>query len=281
MKFLKSKFFWITSAVLAALIVVTVFFGVLGVPAPVRGAVKTLATPFTYCGSKIGVAVDGFVSAFTRYDELMAENEDLRSALESAERESRENEVLREENEWLKQYLKLATDHPEFLLADASVIGGDSGNVSTVLTLNRGQVHGVKQKMSVITEDGLLGYVKEVGLDWCKVVTVVETASSVGVYTERTGVRGIAEGNADLSSDGCCRMTYIDPSSDIRPGDRVFTEGGNGSLYPPGLLLGTVEALDAVEGERMLVATVRPAVDFSEGSALRRVMIICGYDTEE
>ena len=277
MKFLKSRFFWISTAVLAGLIVLTAVLGALGFPAPVRSAAKTLATPFTYCASKVGVAVDGFVSAFTRYDELLEENEELRAALDSAEDESRENEVLREENAWLKKYLKLAVDHPEFLLTDATVIGGDAGNGPAVLTLNRGLVHGVKTKMSVITEDGLLGYVKEVGADWCKVVTVVETASSVGVYTERTGARGIAEGNADLSSDGCCRMTYIDATADIRIGDRVFTEGGSGSLYPPGLLLGTVEALEADEATRTLVATVRPSVDFSEESLLCRVMIIRGY----
>ena len=47
-----------------------------------------------------------------------------------------------------------------------------------------------------------------------------------------------------------------------------------------GLLLGTVESLEADENTRMLVATVRPAVDFSDRNALRRVMIIRGYGTE-
>ena len=280
MKFLKTKLFWIAAAVLAVVIALTAILGALGLPAPLRSAAKTLATPFTYLGTKVSDAVDGFVGAFTRYEELEAENEELRAALDSMEDEARENQVLREENAWLKQYLKLAVDHPEFLLTDASVIAHEAGNSATVLTLNRGSVHGVKNKMSVITEDGLLGYVKEVGLDWCKVLTVVETASSVGVYTDRTGARGIAEGNADLSSDGTCRMTYIDPTADIRLGDCVYTEGGEGSLYPPGLLLGTVESLEADENTRMLVATVRPAVDFSDRNALRRVMIIRGYGTE-
>ncbi len=281
MKFLKSKFFWISAGVLAVLIALTAILGALGLPAPLRSVTKTLATPFTYCGARVADAVDGFVGAFTRYDAIREENESLQAALDSMEDQSRENEVLREENQWLKQYLKLAVDHPEFLLTDASVIAHEAGNTATVLTLNRGSVHGVKNKMSVITEDGLLGYVKEVGLDWCKVLTVVETASSVGVYTDRTGVRGIAEGNADLSSDGTCRMTYIDPTADIRLGDLVYTEGGEGSLYPPGLLLGTVEALEADENARMLVATIRPAVDFSDGNSLRRVMIVRGYDTED
>lgn len=279
MKFLKSRFFIVSVLLMAGLIAVTAILGAIGLPAPLRSAVKTVSTPFVWCGNKIGAAVDGFVGAFTRYDDLMAENEELRTALADMENESRENEVLRAENEWLKSYLKIATEHPEFSLTDARVTARETGSAVTVLTLNRGRVHGVKNQMSVITEEGLLGYVKETGLDWCKVVTVVQTASSVGVYTDRTGVEGVAEGNASLSGSGVCRMIYIETGADIRIGDCVYTKGGEGSLYPPGLLLGTVESLDVDEGARMLVATVRPAVDFSDPAALTRVMIISGYAT--
>ncbi len=279
-KFFKSKFFLISVAVLVLIVVLTAVLSAIGLPAPLRSVVKTAAKPFEWCGSKIGAAADGFVRAFTEYDQLKEENQALRDALDAAEDQSRENEVLREENAWLKEYLKLATDHPEFSLTDARIIGREAGNTGSVLTLDRGKVHGIKNKMAVITEDGLLGYVKETGLDWCKVVTVVQTASSVGVYTERTGAQGIAEGNADLSSSGTCRMTYIDPGSDIRLGDRVYTEGGSGSLYPSGLLLGTVEALEADEATRMLVATIRPAVDLSDPAGISRVMIISGYEVE-
>ncbi len=277
MKFLKSKFFIVSVLLMAGLIAATAILGAMGLPAPLRSAVKTISTPFVWCGNKVGEAVDGFVGAFTRYDDLQTENEELRAALDSMENESRENEVLRAENEWLKTYLKMETEHPEFSMTDARVIARETGSAVTVLTLNRGRVHGVKNQMSVITDTGLLGYVKETGLDWCKVVTVVETASSVGVYTDRTGIEGVAEGNASLSGSGVCHMTYIEPGADIRIGDCVYTKGGEGSLYPPGLLLGTVESLDADEGARMLVATIRPAVDFSDPLSLRRVMIISGY----
>ena len=279
MKFLKSRFFVISVIILAGIIAATAILGALGLSAPLRGAIKTVSTPFVWVGERVGTAFDGFVGAFTRYEDLQRENEELRAALDATEDESRENEVLKEENAWLKSYLKMAEAHPEFALTDARVIAREAGSAVTVLTLDRGRVHGVKNKMSVITEDGLLGYVKETGLDWCKVVTVVETASSVGVYTDRTGVEGVAEGNASLTGSGVCRMTYIESTADIRLGDRVYTKGGEGSLYPAGLLLGTVEALEADEHARTLTATVRPAVDLTETSFVR-VMIISGYRTE-
>lgn len=279
MKFLKSRFFVISVIILVCLSAATAILGVIGLPAPIRNAVKTVSTPFVWCGDRIGAAVDGFVSAFARYEELQRENEELRDALDSMEDASKENEVLKEENAWLKSYLQMATEHPEFSLTDARVIAREAGSAVTVLTLDRGLVHGIKNKMSVITEKGLLGYVKETGLDWCKVVTVVETASSVGVYTDRTGVEGVAEGYASLVGSDVCRMTYIESGADIRLGDRVYTKGGEGSLYPSGLLLGTVEALEVDEHSRTLCATVRPAVELSEAS-FGRVMIISGYGTE-
>ena len=279
MKFLKSRFFVISVIILVGIVAVTAILGALGFSAPLRSAVKTASTPFVWVGERVGTAFDGFLSAFTRYEDLQRENEELRAALDAMEDESRENEVLKEENAWLKGYLKMAEKHPEFALTDARVIAREAGSAVTVLTLDRGRVHGIKNKMSVITEDGLLGYVKETGLDWCKVVTVVETASSVGVYTDRTGVEGVAEGNASLTGSGVCRMTYIESTADIRLGDRVYTKGGEGSLYPAGLLLGTVVALEADEHARTLTATVRPAVDLTETSFVR-VMIISGYRTE-
>ena len=280
MKFLKSRFFMVAVLLMVGLIILTTVLGAIGLPAPLRSALKTISTPFVWCGNLFGEAVDGFVGAFTRYDELKAENEALRETVASMESKSRENEVLKSENAWLKTYLKMATEHPEFSLTDARVIAREVGSAVTVLTLDRGRVHGVKNQMSVITESGLLGYVKETGLDWCKVVTVVETASSVGVYTDRTGVEGVAEGNASLSGSGVCHMTYIERGSDIRNGDCVYTKGGEGSLYPPGLLLGTVVSLDLDESAGMLIATVEPAVDFSDPMALSRVMIVSGYATE-
>jgi rod shape-determining protein MreC len=187
--------------------------------------------------------------------------------------------VITEENDWLKSYLKIKTDHPALLMTDATIISRQSGNYSTVLTLNRGKVHGIKRNMPVITADGVFGYVSEVSLDSCKVVSLVETASSLGAYTDRANVVGVVEGDSILRESGICKMTYIDASADIKVGDKVYT-GGNGKIYPAGLLIGTVTSIEADEYTRTLKAYVEPAIDFSDISSTNRVMIITGYTTE-
>lgn len=276
MKFLKSKLFLICVALVAAVIVVTALFAAFGITGPVRSALQTVAKPFEWCGAKVAAALNGFVSTFRDYDRIAAENEALRAALDSMAEESYGADLLKEENEWLKDYLRLAEDHPEFALTDARIIAREAGNYATVLTLDRGRVHGIKEKMPVLTEDGVYGYVKEVGLDWCRVVSILETATSVGAYTDRGGALGVVEGDAALRGEGKCRMTYIEYTADIRVGDRVYTAGGVGSLYPSGLLIGEVVSIEADES-RNLVAIIAPAADFSEQDGASRMMIVSGY----
>ena len=277
MKFFRSKFFIICLCLALVMVLVPSAFAAFGRTDLLRSALVTVTKPFSWCGAQIADAVNGFTDIFTDYDRLKEENKALREELEAIKQQEYNAEVIQNENTWLKQYLKFHNEHPDYLLTDARIIARESGNYATVLTLNRGTVHGIKTNMAVITENGLFGYVKEAGLDWCRVVTVVETASSVGVYIDRSQVSGIAEGDLNLRNGGVCRMTYIAADADIRVGDRVFTSG-DGSMYPPDLFLGTVVSIEADEATRTLSATIQPAVDFNDLDHVDRLMIICGYD---
>lgn len=277
MKFFRSKFFIICVAITLVLVLVPSAFAAFGRTDLLRSALVTVAKPFSIAGSKVAEAVNGFTDIFTDYDRLKEENAALRAELEELRAKEHDTEIVQNENEWLKGYLQFHNEHPDYILTDARIIARESGNYATVLTLDRGTVHGVKAEMPVIFEGGLFGYVSEAGLDWCRVVTVVETASAVGVYTERTGATGIAEGDPALRNGGNCRMTYIHADADIRVGDRVYTSG-SGSMYPSGLLLGTVSAIEADDSTRTLVAEIKPAVDFQALDRIDRLVIICGYE---
>ncbi len=275
MKFVKTKFFLICVIIAAVLVLVPAILTAFGQVDIVRSGLKTIAKPFEWCGSKFAAAVDGFISVFTDYDDLQEENQRLREAIDSMENERIDNAVLKEENKWLKDFLDIKTKNPDFELIDADVISYEAGNYSTLLTLNKGAVHGIKKNMSVIVSDGVLGYVSETGLDWCKVTTVIESTSKVGAYTDRTGVIGTVEGSPELRLDGKCAMTYS-PDADIKVGDRVYTSG-TGSIYPDGLLIGKIVSVEADEATRKLIAVVEPSVDFTQTEALTDVMIIRGY----
>jgi rod shape-determining protein MreC len=133
--------------------------------------------------------------------------------------------------------------------------------------------------MPVVTEHGIVGYITEVGTTWAKAVTFLEEGTAIGAYVERSGAEGVIEGNFALAEEGICLMSYLSEDSDIKVGDRIVSSG-YGSVYPRGLVIGTVEKIEKDSASRSITVTVRPASDLRE---LTRMMIITDYDvyTEE
>ncbi len=280
MKFFKSKFFLIASAVVLSIALITGILALVGFSGPVKLVLGTVSKPFMWCVSYVADGVNGFFEVFTDYDKLKAENEALRAELDSLREDAYNADILQRENDWLKDYISFADDHPGFELTDARVIAKETDSYSTLLTLDRGSIHGVKKDMPVITADGVFGHVVEVGLDFCTVQSIIETDASVGAYVKRSGASGVVEGDGDLRSGGQCRMGYISTDADIRIGDKIYTSGGASSTYPAGLYIGTVVSFDSDESTRSLSATVTPAVDLTNIEAIDKMMIITGYSVK-
>ena len=153
------------------------------------------------------------------------------------------------------------------------IVSHSATNYMTSFTLNKGTLHGIKVNMPVVSTEGVVGCVVEVGLNWCMVSTVIENTSSVGAYIPRSGAIGIVMGDASMKQEGICRMQYIEADADIQVGDRVLSNG-NGSVYPADLPIGEVISVEVDEYSRARIANVRPYVDLSD---LRYLMIITGY----
>ena len=276
MKLFKNKFFIVCLSVAVAAAVLMSVFSLMGYRALVRNVLGTVATPFRAVGNLFCGAVEGFGKQFRSVAELEKRN----AALEDENRALREQieraEQLEEENARLRESLGMKAAYPTFTLEVGTVIGHEGESYLTGLTLNRGSIHGIQVNMAVLTKDGIVGCVSEVGLTWCKVSTLLEDARSVGVLAPRSGASGILTGEYTYRENGNCRLTFLDGdarSADVRVGDRVETSG-LGAIYPAGLTVGTVTDLTADAATRSLVATVKPAVDFS---SLNAVMIVTGY----
>lgn len=273
MKFFKNKFFIITLVVALLLSIVPTVLCAMGQGSYVRKALQTAAQPFSWAFTKIGEGLSGFTVYFQKLSDLQKENEELRAQLDDYRDRIYNAKMLEEENKWLSDYLGLKKEHSDFLFEEASVIGRESGNYSTVYTLSKGTMHDIKVNMPVITEDGVVGYVTEVGPTWCRAVSIIETASAVGAYIERSGELGLIEGSYELRFEGKCRMIRLPADADVHEGDRVLTSG-LGSIYPRGLFVGEVVSVDADPYSRTLTAVVQPKVDYS---SLVKVMIIKDY----
>lgn len=274
MKLFKNKFFIICLCVAVVLCAVPSTFAVMGYGELARNIVGTVTMPLRLCAAAVGNAFEGFGKYFGSVDALREENEALREENQALSERLEQAELLEQENARLREYLDVKSKHPTFIMEEGMVISYSSGNYMTSFTLNRGTLHGIKKNMPVVVKEGVVGFVSDVGLNWCMVSTVIETASSVGAYIPRSGATGIVSGDASLRHEGVCKISYMEQNADIQVGDKVLSSG-SGSVYPADLEIGEVIAVEMDEYSRALVATVKPSVDFAR---LQYMMIITGYE---
>ena len=273
MRIFQNKFFLVCLCIALVLTIIPSVFSIMGYRSLAKNIVGTVTMPVRWVATTIGNAFEGFGKYFGNMKALNKENEALIEENKELKEQLQNAELLERENERLRDYLDMKNKYPSFAMEEGMIISHSSGNYITNFTLNRGTLHGIETNMPVVTKDGIVGYVIEVGLNWCMVSTLIETATSVGAYIPRSEVVGIVSGDYSMRQEGTCKIGYIDAEADVQVGDTVYSSG-TGSVYPADLKIGTVTSIEVDEYNRTLVATVTPAVDFS---SLKWVMVITGY----
>ncbi len=272
--FFKNKFFYIITVItLLVTIVPTVLYS-MGITFLPRNLVGIILTPMQKAFNYAAEGFDGITAYFHKFDDLAEENELLRERVAELEAQIYDAAELEEMYKWQSEFLELKRRRTDFKFLSASVTGRESGNYSRVLTLDVGTGAGVEIGMPVITSEGIVGQVTEVGYNWSKVTTIVEANSAVGAYVERTKDAGVCEGDFSLSSEGKCALSYLPADSLVNVGDRIVSTG-YGSVYPRGLTIGYVSDVGVNPYNRSLAVSVQCSVDFS---TLTHVMIITDFD---
>ena len=275
MRYFKNKFFLICLTVALCLTVFSVVLSASGHAWFLKDALNVISTPFRSAFNYCADGLQGFIDYFTEFDRISKENEELRKQNEELKKLQADLEVLKEENAWLRDFLDIKNQNTVFDFADAIIIGQNSGSAHRTFTLNKGSLHGIETGMVVISGEGLVGRITEVGLNTSEVLCANDVSSSIGALVERSAMVGILEGNYD----GNCRFLYTtgfaDPS-DIQVGDSIISSG-KGSIYPYGIKIGTVTDIQLDDASRSIIAIIEPSVDFDH---LNRVMIIKSYKIE-
>lgn len=236
-----------------------------------------IVTPIQKASNRLVSAAGNFKKVFTEYDELQAENEQLKEQLAQAEEQLRDAEADILENQTLRQALGLAEENPDMTFVSARVCGSDMDGYSQTLTLDKGSLQGVAAKDMVVTGEGVVGYVSEVGTTWCKVITILDPSCEIGILLTRTGTAAVLEGDATLSAGGKCKVSYLKNDLTLTVGDSVETSG-IGGLFPDGLLVGRVREVKSETNGLSQYAIIEPAVHISE---LDYVLIITEFAGEE
>jgi rod shape-determining protein MreC len=141
------------------------------------------------------------------------------------------------------------------------------------LIIHRGEKDGVRPADPVIVlqeaREAVLGQVAEVYQETARVTVLTDPSSALSASVPRTSEQGVVEG----SGPSRLVLNYLLSDTDVRQGDEVVT-AGLGEVFPQGLLIGTVESLEAPGPESFRKAFVKPAVRsgrMSEVVVLRRI----------
>ncbi len=208
----------------------------------------------------VGDSIKGTINFFRDARTSQQENAELKKRLQEAERDLEKVYRLEKENE---DYKKLLSFKDQFIqeLVGCNVTSKDVGNWFEIFTIDRGSKDGIAVNDPVINANGLVGRVSRVDLLSSKVISIIDTESSVSARLSKSRDLVILKGDAQLRMDGLCRLDYIPPDVEVSVGDKVETSGMS-SLYPKGIIIGEIIQVIKNEGQYDYYAIVKPAVDF-------------------
>lgn len=222
----------------------------------IQNIVSKIITPIqsgiTYLQNKIG----GNTAFFANIEDLKKENGELKKKNSELEQQLRELEVIKAENERLKQYGALTEKYQSYKTTPAYVINRDISNYSKTIVINVGKDNGIKENMTVIADEGLVGNVISVTNDTAKVQTIIDSASSTSAITSSTRDTMVCKGTIDGAS--VLKASYISTDSNIIEGDSVETSG-MGGIYAKGIHIGKIKKVK--EGKNKIDKTVEIEVD--------------------
>lgn len=202
------------------------------------------------------------ISAIRDYNQLQYNYNAAQEELANAKLEIARLEEVARENERLRMLLDADEKYQNLNPLYASVIAKQPGVWFDTFTIDKGSLNGIEANMAVVTADGLVGRVYEVGLNYSKVLSIIDSRSSVSCVVERTRDNGVMRGKIESGSrDDACNMYYLPASHDVIPGDTVLTSGVD-SLFPKGLPVGTVREVSRQTDGMEQYIVISPLADF-------------------
>ena len=205
---------------------------------------------------------------FENVNELKSENETLKQKNSELEQQLREYEIMKNENEQLKEQLNLAEKYGQYTTVPGTIIARDISNYSKTLVINIGSDNGIKEKMTVIADEGLVGYVVSTTDKTAKIQTIVDSASATSCIASSTRDTMICKGT--IENKTVLSASNIETDARIIQGDSVETSG-LGGIYMKGIHVGKIKKVNEGSNKTDSYATIETAVNFEK---LETVLVI-------
>jgi rod shape-determining protein MreC len=232
--------------------------GAMEVLAPIQEGANRALKPFRDLFGWFGDTLD----AKSQNKKLRSENDQLRNELITAIDDKRQLEQykgLQEQNEQggLKSYNPV----------EARVIARSPSSWYQTFQINKGSSDGLRVDQPVVNSAGLVGKVKSVSNGNASVMLLTDPEFGVSAQALESGEPG-SVGPA-VGAPGDLRFELVPNAKLVHKGEHIITAGTSTSsrvtdlrsLYPRGILIGTVKRIETGEGELDRVIHVQPIAD--------------------
>ena len=226
----------------------------------VRGGTQNVLAPFQKAGSTVVSPFRNFIGDITslgrtsdQIEKLKESNAKLRARL--AQRKNADAELAQ-----LKSVLDLAGQAGYKVVAARVISQGASTSFSQTVTIDIGTSSGVRQNMTVLSGEGLVGVVKESYANSALVMLATDPDFKVGVRIAGSQQIGILSGGGSKRAS----LQLLDNQNVVKVGDVLLARGStNNRPFVPGIPVGVISAVDSSAGSIAQSATVMLYPNFS------------------
>jgi rod shape-determining protein MreC len=225
-----------------------------------RGGTQNVLAPFQKAGSTVVSPFRNFIGDITnlgrtsdQIEKLKESNAKLRARL--AQRKNADAELAQ-----LKSVLDLAGQAGYKVVAARVISQGASTSFSQTVTIDIGTSSGVRQNMTVLSGEGLVGVVKESYANSALVMLATDPDFKVGVRIAGSQQIGILSGGGSKRAS----LQLLDNQNVVKVGDVLLARGStNNRPFVPGIPVGVISAVDSSAGSIAQSATVMLYPNFS------------------
>jgi len=246
---------------IVAVIALLVFFSKVKIPG-ISNVAGGITSAITDVAHGIGGVMSNGFKYFGNTKKLKQENKKLEEKIDELEYKLLEIETLEADNESLREKLEIKDRYNHFKLIYADIVIKNYDNFDETFVINKGTRDGVKEKQTVITKDGLLGYISKVSKNTAVVTTILDPNVSVGVEIASVNKNALVKGDFNLKNESKLKLTYIPIDTEIAVDEVVYTSG-IGEVYPKGIPVGTIEKVVNKKNEIDRYAVIKPLADIN------------------
>ena len=196
-------------------------------------AIDAVVPSFDWAMAPITGAAN-LISDFESYQQLRAQNQDLRRELQQMKAWKEAALQLEQENAKLLDLNNVSLD-PQLTFVTGVVITDSGSPFRQSVLVNVGSRDGILNGWPTMDGIGLVGRIAGVGSETSRVMLLTDTSSRVPVTIQPSGQKAILAGDNTLNPP----LEFLDDTALVRPGDRVVSSG-DGGVFPADLLVGQV-----------------------------------------